>query len=81
MEAEGGKWKDLFTNIKYPMDYAKTTGFVNGVKLENFQEQPIQPEESLVVFIGDNDQKLVNTGVTKEYIETQAQKSIGCGSD
>lgn len=80
IERTGAVWQDLFTNIRYPVDYKKTTGYINNQKILDFQKQPIRPFDSLVVFIGDNDPTNLAAGVTKEYIETKAKKSVECGS-
>ena len=80
IERSGAVWKDLFTNIKFPMDYSKTTGFINGSKIENYQSQAIKPDDSLVVFIGNNDiAKDLQQAPTKDYIEKIAKKSTACG--
>jgi hypothetical protein len=79
VERTGAKWEDLFTNIHFPIDYSQTTGFINGKQISNFQQQPIKPYDSLVVFIGKNDQRLLSQAVTKEYIIKMAKKSTTCG--
>lgn len=80
IEREGARWQDLFTNIKYSINYGKATGYINGQKTDNFQSHSIEPADSLVVFIGNND---VNKGLlqapTKEYIEQMGKKSKTCG--
>lgn len=80
IEAKDPVWKDLFANIKFTMKYSNTTGYINNKKIENFQNQPIRPYDSLVVFIGENDEKLLEQKITREYIETQSKKSIECGN-
>lgn len=77
---EGAKWTDLFTNIKYPLDYANTTGYINGQEIGNWQNQKINPYDSLVVFIGNNDPKLLKEAVKKEHILEVEKKSENCGS-
>lgn len=79
VEAKDALWEDLFTNIKFPVDYSKTTGYISNERIPDFQNQPIRPYDSLVIFIGENDVKLLDQGVTREYIETQSKKSIECG--
>lgn len=79
IERTGAQWRDLFTNIHFPIDYANATGYINGKKVSNFQEQSIRPFDSLVVFIGNNDITHLQDTVTKDYIEKQAKKSITCG--
>lgn len=80
IERDGAVWKDLFTNIKFPIDYSKTEGFINDKKVENYQSQAIKPDDSLVVFIGSNDlAKDLQQAPTKDYIEKIAKKSTSCG--
>lgn len=79
IEGSGAKWVDLFTNIHFPIDYAKTTGFINGKEAVDYQLQSIHPFDSLVVFIGNNNPNLLYQAVTKNYIEKMAKKSTTCG--
>lgn len=80
VERTGAKWSDLFTNLNYPIDYSITTAYINGKQVQDFQNQPIQPFASLVVFLGKNDiQKELKQAVTKKHIEEAAKKSEDCG--
>ena len=79
IERTGAIWKDLFTNINYPIDYSNATGYINGKKVADFQLQPIQPYASLVVFIGNNNQQVLSQAVTKDYMIKMAKKSTTCG--
>lgn len=79
IEASGAKWKDLFTNIGYAVDYKKVTAFVNGKLINNLKDKPIGSGDSLIVFVGGYDKNLLSQAVTKEYIEEQAKKSVSCG--
>ena len=80
IEREGAKWKDLFTNIHYPIDYATTRGFINGAEVKNYQDQPINLDDSLVVFIGNNDINAgLNQAIQKDYIEKIGTQSKSCG--
>lgn len=79
IEAPGAVWGDLFTNIKFPVDSASTSGYINGQKMENFQQQPINKDDSLVVFLGKSDESLLSQAPTKDYIEVQGEKSKTCG--
>ena len=67
-------------NLKYPIDYSKTAAYINGQKVENWQNQPIQPYQSLVIFIGENDQKYLKEGVKKEHMVEIEKKSENCGT-
>lgn len=80
IERSGAHWKDLFTNINYPINYGKATGYINGQKANNFQNLHINPDDSLVLFIGSNDVKAdLLQAPTKEYIEQMGKKSKTCG--
>ena len=79
IERTGAIWHDLFTNMHYAINYARTTGYINGRQVNNFQMQPIHPFDSLVVFIGENDPNLLKQAVTKNYMITMAKKSTTCG--
>ncbi len=79
IERTGAIWKDLFTNTRYPLNYAMTTGYINGRQVNNYQFQSIKPFDSLVVFIGKNDPKLLSQAVTKGYMIKIAKKSTTCG--
>lgn len=79
IEQKGAIWKDLFTNIKFPLNYSKATGYINGKQVTDFQSLPIRPYDSLVVFMGNYDKKLLTQAVTKEYIQKQGNKSTTCG--
>lgn len=81
IETKDAVWSDLFTNIKFPVDYLKVTGYINGNLVLNFQEQPINPYDSLVLFIGKVDVNLLKQGVTKEYIQNKENSSTTCGEE
>ncbi len=78
IERRGAVWGDLFTNIKFPVDYSKVTAYINGKIVPNFQPQKIKAYDSLVLFIGDNDKSLLSQTPTKEYIENQEAKAGSC---
>ena len=79
VEREGAKWKDLFTNLHYQVDYAKITAYVNGKEVKNFQNNQIQAYDSLVVFIGQNKKKeLLSQAVAKSHIQGEEKKSEDC---
>lgn len=79
IERTGAIWQDLFTNIYFHIDYAKAIGYINGKQISNFQFQAIKPYDSLVVFIGQNDPKLLGQAVIKDYMIAMAKKSTTCG--
>lgn len=73
-------WKDLFQNIKYDISGAEV--WKDGKKQENFLEQPIQANESVVFFLGNTDKKeeKINNRVRVEKIKLVEQQSESCGS-
>lgn len=80
IEGKGAVWGDLFTNIKFPVDYSKVTGYVNGYEEKDFQNRRIDFDDSLVIFIGPVDKKLLSQAVTTKYIEETAAKSGPCSN-
>ncbi|MBI4080934.1 MAG: hypothetical protein HY430_04150 [Candidatus Levybacteria bacterium] len=83
VEREGAKWKDLFTNINYTLQYREAEAYINGKKVSNFQDLPIKEYDSLVVFAGMNDDvnKFLSQAVTKKHIQEAESKSEDCGSE
>lgn len=79
VEENGSKWKDLFTNIYYPIDYSKVTAYINGQKVSDFANQPIHPYDSAVIFIGKVDTSHLKEVVTKQHIQDEEKKSESCG--
>jgi hypothetical protein len=77
----GARWRDLFTNIKYPLDYEKVTAYVNGQRVAKFEDLPIVAYNSLVIFVGSTDETLLSQGVTEDRIKEVEAKSELCGSD
>src|SRR3989344_2881294 len=80
IEASGALWKDLFSNIRYSVDYSAATGFINGIKATAFQNEPIRAYDSLVVFIGPVYEALLSQTVTREHILEKEKKSDDCGT-
>ncbi|OGK39727.1 hypothetical protein A3A74_04505 [Candidatus Roizmanbacteria bacterium RIFCSPLOWO2_01_FULL_35_13] len=79
VEAEGAKWKDLFTNINYKIKPNKNlTGYVNGKKIENILEYPIKSYDSIIIFSGNVDEKLIKNAVTRKKIMDVEKKSEAC---
>lgn len=75
----GARWEDLFTNVFFSIDYPKSTGYINGVKVKEFQESRINANDSLVVFIGSVDEDLLSQAVTLEHIKEIENISEDCG--
>jgi len=82
VENKEALWKDLFSNINYPINYANTTAYENNRQIQNIQDLPIQPFQSLVIFIGENNDtlKFLGQAVTKQHIENEEVKSESCDS-
>ncbi len=78
---KGATWKDLFTNIKYPIDQ-NAVAYDNGKKIDNFLNTEIKPYESLVIFEGNHkdDQKYLKKAVTKDRIREVEKGSETCSS-
>lgn len=80
VEQADAKWQDLFTNIKYDLDYSHTEAYLNGQKMANFSSLPIKDDDSLVVFVGNgnNISEFLIQAVTVEHIRQEAAKSEDC---
>ena len=80
VERESARWIDLFKNIKYPVDYGRVKGYINGEKVENWEDQDIHPYDNLAIFIGENNiSEELKLTPTKEYIQEMGQKTKTCG--
>jgi hypothetical protein len=79
VEAENSKWRDLFTNLDYEIDYASVSAYLNGNPTQNFQDLPITAYDSLVLFTGDVDQNLLPQAVSKDRIIEVEATSVECG--
>lgn len=81
VERENAKWADLFTNLAYDIDYKNTFAYLNGKKVDNFENLIIQPYGSLVVLIGKNDiNKALSSAVSLKHIKQTEKRSENCGS-
>ena len=77
---DGAIWQDLFTNIDYEL--GEIEGYLNGERVENVLELPIEEYDSVVIFEGDNadiDGKIENR-IEKEWIIEVGNMSESCGS-
>ena len=80
VERSGAVWKDLFANIKFSLDYSKAEGFINGKRVASYESQSIKPDDTLVIFIGNNDiSKDLKLAPAKDYVDKMASKSTTCG--
>lgn len=79
---EGATWEDLFINLEYPIDYKNTKAFINGNPVDDFKDNKITNEDSLVVFVDEeNDQnQFLQKQVTKEKIQEIVKQSEDCGA-
>jgi hypothetical protein len=79
IERKGATWEDFFQNIKYPLG-KNASSYINGKKIQDFQKLEINPDDSLVVFIGNNNiNKDLKQAPGKKYIEKMGSKSKTCG--
>ena len=77
VEAEGAKWKDLFTNIHFSFDSSKPLlGYVNGKKVDSILNYPIRAEDSVVIFSGKNPnvETALKGRITKKRIKSVGKK-------
>ena len=81
VEEENAVWGDLFKNLKYEIDYQDTKSFINGKSVDNIPTLKIEPYQSLVVFIGKNNdiQKDLKEAATKKHIQEVEKQSGDCG--
>lgn len=68
IESRGAKWGDLFTNIKFEIDYSSASAYLNGLEITGIKDTAIRPYDSLAVFVGGVDKDLLTQGITKERI-------------
>lgn len=82
VENNQGKWKDLFTNIGYDINYSEAQAYINGEKVTGFENRPIKAYESLVVLLGPGNDvnKFLPLAVTKSHIQEAESKSEDCGT-
>lgn len=80
VHVKGAVWGDLFTNINYPIDYSKVTAFINGQEVQNIKDTPIKAYDSVVIFIGTVDKKLLSQAVTIGHIKQVESTSESCGN-
>jgi hypothetical protein len=78
---KGALWRDLFTNIKYPIS-EDAVAYSNGKKVENILDKEIAAFESVVFFEGKHtkDQELLKKAVTKERITEIENSSEYCAT-
>lgn len=78
----GATWGDLFKNIKYKFDSSKTiTAYVNGETVGDIFSYPLNAYDSVVIFVGAVDKKLLSQVISNKQIEKIEQTSADCGVD
>ncbi|MBI4226007.1 hypothetical protein HY612_02735 [Candidatus Roizmanbacteria bacterium] len=78
-EREGAVWGDLFKNIKVEFDRSKRVeGYVNGKKITNIFDYPIKAYDSVVIFSGKIEEKLLKKAVTKKRIKEVEREGAEC---
>lgn len=80
VERRGAKWKDLFSNINYDLNFSEAEAYINGKKVASFQNRLIGEYDSVVIFVGkDNDvNKFLSQAVSKKHIQEVESKSEDC---
>ncbi|MEK7185911.1 MAG: hypothetical protein AAB675_00925 [Patescibacteria group bacterium] len=78
VEEKNAHWRDLFSNINHKIDYSKAVAFINGKKVSQFENRKIQPDESLIILIGNNKSTHLQDAVSKSYINEKADKGEDC---
>lgn len=82
VEHQGSIWRDLFKNINVSFDSEKPLhAFTNsGDKIADILIQPIEPDQSIVIVVGDeiDSQTITKNAVTPEHIKTTGEKSETC---
>lgn len=79
---DGAVWRDLFVNINYPIEEKKPfVAYVNGKRISNLLDEPIQPYDTAIVLIGrsGNHAPYLKQAVTRKEIEEAEKKSENCG--
>ncbi len=81
----GGKWKDLFQNMKYDIvSKGDIKGYVNGEQVNNILDVRIKPYDSTVIFVGEQPAEsdgLLSKAVKKDEIVKAEKMSENCGSN
>lgn len=77
---EGAVWNDLFTNMGYKIDTTKgINGYINGEKINDILNYPVNGYDSAVFFVGKENKKLLVKAITKDQILKVDQTSRDCG--
>lgn len=74
-------WRDLFTNIKYPLSN-DVTGYINGKKIPNILDKKITAYDSAMFFVGKHSREaqLLKHAVPVSHIKDIEKRSETCSS-
>lgn len=75
----GAKWKDLFTNLNYQVDYSKSVFYLNGEVID-INKYGIKSYDSLVVFENNVEESLLTQSVSADRIKEIENTIVECGS-
>lgn len=79
---EEALWGDLFRNINYNVDTSKKiTAYVNGKQIDDIFNYPINAYDTLVLLVGNLDEKLLSQAITKEQIIKVEKTSQDCETE
>lgn len=80
VEHKGARWKDLFMNINYGLNFSEAEAYINGKKVTQFQDRLIGAYDSVVIFVGKNNDvnKSLSQAVSKKHIQEVESKSEDC---
>jgi hypothetical protein len=77
---EGAVWKDLFTNIKFPVSNEPVTGYVNSIQTDRILDTPIRPYDSVVFAFGTVPDEATTAGISQEHIIAVERTKEQCGN-
>lgn len=80
---DSATWNDLFTNIGYEFPKSKDlNSFVNGKEVDDIFNYPIKPYDSVVLFLGkqENKKEPLGKAVQRDAILREESKSETCGN-
>ena len=81
----GGKWKDLFQNMKYDIESKGVlTGYINGKPADNILDTKINPYDSVIILAGtvpNETEPLLKKAVSRDEIVKAEKMSENCGSN
>jgi hypothetical protein len=82
---DGATWRDLFVNMEYDIDETNIIMYINGRPVDgrDLLHDPITPDESVVFFVGENDdlEDKAAQAVTLDRIREVEGLSEDCGAE